>query len=218
MTTPQQGLLSRERLEAAFAVYDPAAIRGHIQALEAQAAAMRAAWKSYANCMHDTSAPGPFACNSCHNAMVDSHRAALTPAPATERNQCDGCAAGKPTDERGFHVMAESGGGWRDSMLCQASKYAPATETECGGAGWLHERTCTKCKPATETEDNCEECGHGYGAHWTSSARACDAHPCKCTGYMPKPAPDLHRDCVPREKYDATVLRMTKLLIESGAP
>lgn len=38
-----------------------------------------------------------------------------------EKNQCDGCQAGKPVDEKGLHRMGE--GRYFDYMLCQADKY-----------------------------------------------------------------------------------------------
>lgn len=41
-----------------------------------------------------------------------------------ERNQCDGCRAGKPLDSNGNHRMGE--GSYPDLMGCQAEKYRRA--------------------------------------------------------------------------------------------
>lgn len=41
-----------------------------------------------------------------------------------EKNQCDGCNAGVPLDERGYHRMGQPGN-YADYMVCQAGKYRP---------------------------------------------------------------------------------------------
>lgn len=46
-----------------------------------------------------------------------------------DKNQCDGCCAGIPVDELGYHRMGKPGG-YSDLMFCQASKYKPAPEKE----------------------------------------------------------------------------------------
>lgn len=44
-------------------------------------------------------------------------------------NQCDGCRAGKPLDEHGFHRMGRlTEGAYPDYMACQREKYASTTK------------------------------------------------------------------------------------------
>ena len=53
-----------------------------------------------------------------------------------ERNQCDGCRAGKPLNKNGHHIMGSTEPGkYIDLMACQAEKYCGVPEPEfCRGA------------------------------------------------------------------------------------
>ncbi len=49
-------------------------------------------------------------------------------------NQCDGCKAGIPVDDRGIHRMSDNGDGFdADIMLCQRYRYAHRVKGETNG-------------------------------------------------------------------------------------
>lgn len=53
---------------------------------------------------------------------------ALASAPsALQRNQCDGCAAGRPVDAHGMHRMSDGDGFASNYQQCQAHRYASPT-------------------------------------------------------------------------------------------
>lgn len=53
------------------------------------------------------------------------------------RNQCDGCQAGLPVNERGHHISPK--GPW-DGMVCQKDKYKDVVETDDNEPGEGDER------------------------------------------------------------------------------
>jgi len=91
----------------------------------------------------------------------------VAPVDAPVRNQCDGCAAGKPLDENGNHRMGS--GNYPDLMACQRERYAPpdpswVTCGSCGSRDLLpgpHGRiVCARCKaPISSAPPTCTDCG-----------------------------------------------------------